>query len=157
MLIRAAVFVCAAILLSAEAAHAQQSARRTWVIPHVLERPGRAGGTELHMVNLDRSATVEVSVFANDGQPMKSRSGQAVCSPCRITFTASPKQVFSLKDRIEAAGGYAGEPMSGYIVFTATAPASVNLQNFVVNSHTSAANLSVFGYAPEEVRSTLNP
>jgi hypothetical protein len=146
MLIRAAVFVCAAILLSAEAAHAQQSARRTWVIPHVLERPGRAA-TELHMVNLDRSATVEVSVFANDGQPMKSRSGQAVCSPCRVTFTASPKQVFSLRDRIEAAGGYAGEPMSGYIVFTATAPAAVNLQSFVVNSHTSAANLGVVGYA----------
>ena len=156
MLIRAAVFLCAAILLSGEAAHAQQSARRTWVIPHVLERPGRVS-TELHLVNLDRGATVEVSVFANDGQPMKSRSGQAVCSPCRITFTASPKQVFSLRDRIEAAGGYAGEPMSGYIVFTATAPAAVNLQSFVVNSHTSAANLGVVGYAPEEVRSTLNP
>ncbi|HEX8211090.1 MAG TPA: hypothetical protein VF584_13030 [Longimicrobium sp.] len=156
MLIRAAVFVCAAILLSAEAAHAQQSARRTWVIPHVLERPGRVA-TELHMVNLDRGATVEVSVFANDGQPMKSRSGQAVCNPCRISFTASPKQVFSLRDRIEAAGGYAGEPMSGYIVFTATAPAAVNLQSFVVNSHSSAASLSVFGSAPEEVRSTLNP
>jgi hypothetical protein len=156
MLIRAAVFVCAAIALSAEAAHAQQSARRTWVIPHVLERPSRAA-MELHMVNLDRNATVELSVFANDGQPMKSRSGQAVCNPCRITFTASPKQVFSLRERIEAAGGYAGEPMSGYIVFTATAPAAVNMQSFVVNSHTSAANLSVFGYAPEEVRSTLNP
>jgi hypothetical protein len=156
MLIRAALLVCAAILLSAEAAHAQRSARRTWVIPHVLERPSRAG-TELHLVNLDRTATVEVSVFATDGQPMKSRSGQAVCNPCRITFTASPKQVFSLRDRIEAAGGYAGEPMSGYIVFTATAPAEVNLQSFVVNSHTSGASIGVLGWAPEEVKSTLNP
>lgn len=156
MLIRAAVFVCAAILLSAEAASAQRAARRTWVIPHVLERPGRAG-TELHLVNLDRTATVEVSVFGDDGQPMKSRSGQAVCNPCRITFSASPKQVFSLRSRIEAAGGYAGEPMGGYIVFTATAPAEVNLQSFVVNSHTSGAALGVFGSAPEEVRSTLNP
>jgi hypothetical protein len=156
MLIRAAVFVCAAILLSADAAHAQRAARRTWVIPHVLERPSSAA-TELHLVNLDRGATVEVTVFANDGQPMKSRSGQAVCNPCRITFTASPKQVFSLRDRVEAAGGYAGEPMSGYIVFTATAPAEVNVQSFVVNAHTSAASLSVFGHVPEEVRSTLNP
>lgn len=156
MLIRAAVVSCAAILLFAEAASAQQGARRTWVIPHVLESPNRAG-MELHLVNLDRGATVEVSVFANDGQPMKSRSGQAVCNPCRITFTASPKQVFSLRDRVEAAGGYAGEPMSGYIVFTATAPARVNLQSFVVNSHTAAASLAVFGHVPEEVRSTLNP
>jgi len=157
MLIRAAVVLCAAILLSAEAASAQQrAARRTWVIPHVLERPGRAG-TELHLVNLDRSATVEVSVFGDDGQPMRSRSGQAVCSPCRITFTASPKQLFSLRARIEAAGGYAGEPMSGYMVFTATGPAEVNVQSFVVNSHNFAASASVFGYVPEEVRSTLAP
>lgn len=162
MLIRAAVVSCAAILLSAEAASAQRAARRTWVVPHVLERPARAASapgaeTELHLVNLDRGATVEVSVFDNDGQPMRSRSGQAVCNPCRITFAASPKQVFSLRERIVAAGGFAREAMPGYIVFTATAPGEVNVQSFVVNSHVSGAMLSVFGSAPEEVRSTLAP
>ena len=162
MLIRATLLVCTALLFSADDIAAQRgAARRTWVIPHVLERPGRVSATpntfdtELHMVNLDRGATVEVRVFGDDGQPMRSRSGQAVCNPCTFTFSASPKQVFSLDERITAAGGFAREMMTGYVVITSSGPGEVNMQGFVVNSHTSPLHLSVFGFTPEEVRAAV--
>lgn len=153
----------AALLLCADGLAGQRGARRTWVIPHVLERAGRitttpnSFDTELHMVNLDRAAVVEISVFESNGEPLRSRTGQAVCNPCTVTFAAAPKQVFSLEERIEAAGGFARSVVTGYAVITSRGSTEVAMQGFVINSHTGPFDLSVFGFTPEEVRSTAAP
>lgn len=153
MFIRTTLALCAALLFCADGLAAQRAVRRTWVIPHVLERPGRVANTpntfdtELHMVNVDRTASVEVRVFANDGQPLLGQNGQPVCSPCTFTFQQSPKQVFSLDERITATGGFARPIVTGYVVVTTTG--QVNMQGFIVNSHTSAFDLSVFGFEPQ--------
>jgi hypothetical protein len=157
MLVRATLIVCAILLFSADGLAAQRAARRTWVIPHVLERAGRVANTpntfdtDLHVVNLDQRATLEIRAFGEDGQPMLSRSGTPVCNPCTLAFREGAKQVFSLDERITAAGGFAREMMSGYLVITSTGPASVNMQAFIVNSHASSLNLSVFGFEPQPI------
>ncbi|HYW09889.1 MAG TPA: hypothetical protein VE913_23190 [Longimicrobium sp.] len=158
MFIRACVVLCVVSLLSVDALAAQRNSRRTWVIPHVLERAGRVADTpntvdtELHMVSFDRGATVEVRVYGDDGQPMRSRTGQPVCAPCTVTFSAGPKQLFSLDERISAAGGFAREVMTGFVVYAVSGPGEVAVQGFVVNAHTSAFDLRVVALQPQEVR-----
>jgi hypothetical protein len=65
----------------------------------------------------------------------------------------------SLEDLIVDAGGFpAGRVVLGFgvIVVGGADPDGVNLQGFVVNSHTSAFDVSVFGFVPEEVRAPAN-
>lgn len=156
ILVPLAVAAAAVALAAPEFAAQRAQARRTWVIPHVLEKSGRISSTpntfdtDLHMVSLGRAGQVEVFVYDDAGQPLASRSGQAVCNPCRVDFAGRAKQVLSLEERIEAAGGFARPVMTGYMVITAGG--EVAMQAFVVNSHTGPFDLSVFGFQPEEVR-----
>lgn len=157
MLIRVLVVAFAVLLFHADGLEAQRGARRTWVIPHVLEKQGRVltspntFDTDLHLVSLDQRATLEVRVYGDTGQPLLSRTNQPVCNPCTITFQSGPKQVFSLEERISAAGGFLREVVTGYAVLTSTGPGEVNMQGFITNSHTSAFDVSVFGFEPQPI------
>ena len=146
--------------------------KRTFVLPHVLE----SSGTISQPYSLDTSvvatytsglggtpeglgSTVELYLYDNSGVPMVGLKGTPVCNPCVVDLGAQGaqrKQVLRVDDYIVAAGGFDTQVKLGFgiIVVGGADPDGVTLQGFVVNSHTSPFDLSVFGFNPQEVQST---
>jgi len=147
--------------------------KRTFVLPHVLE----SSGTISKPYSLDsllvatytsglggtsegRGSTLELYLYDNSGAPMLGLNGTPVCAPCTVdlgTAAAQRKQVLRVEDYITAAGGFDAQVKLGFgiIVVGGADPDGVTLQGFVVNSHTSPFDLSVFGFNPQEVQSTV--
>ncbi len=153
---------------------------RTFVIPHVLETSGNilstsnTFDTEMYAVYTGAQAgspggagaTIDLYLYDESGAPMQG-NGATVCNPCTYDLTSSGrKQSIRIDDLIVAAGGYGSSTVRlgyGIIVVGGADPDNVSLQGFVVNSHTSAFDLSVFGFDPVPIassaagRSSLNP
>lgn len=166
----------AALTLTMLAVPALASAR-TWVIPHVIERSGTISNTQftfdtdmwitytpgLAGTPPGGGATADLYLYDNTGQLMRAAGGATVCGPC--TYSLGPggagtppvrKVSLSVDDLIVAAGGFDAQVKLGFgiIVVSGADPDGVNVQGFIVNAHTSAFDLSVFGFTPEEVKAT---
>ena len=150
--------------------------RRTFVMPHVLESSGRALSTSnaidtvLYatyaggLPGMPPGSGASLDVYLYDqatGQPMTGGNGTAVCNPCSFNLgaggggTVQRKRTIDIDDLINAAGGFGGANLKqGFAVITVGGqdPADVNLQGFVVNSHTGPFDVSVFASEPAEVR-----
>jgi hypothetical protein len=155
------------------------STKKTFCFPHVLETSGRTtlapnaidsvlyatytGGLTGVPTN-NAGATLELYLYDQQtGQPMISGGGTDVCNPCTFNLGAggggggSRKQTIYVDDLITAAGGFGGATSKvgfGIIVVSGADPDGVNLQGFVVNSHTGPFDLSVFGFEPQEIKAS---
>jgi len=142
---------------------------KAFVLPHVLEKSGVQGSpdvhTELHMTYVSGlrgakptagDAKVELYLYTDTSQPFRSLTGNNVCNPCSYALNSRVrKKSVSFEQAIKEAGGYPIAPEAklgfGVIVVSGSDPDGVNLQGFVVNSHTSAFDLSVFGFEPQPI------
>jgi hypothetical protein len=100
-------------------------------------------------------------LFDNDDAAMRSATGEEVCNPCTFEHAADGQRKLSIRvdDLITAKGGFpvspggADRPVTGYavVVVSGQDADSVAMQGFVVNSHTSPFDLSVFGFEPQPI------
>lgn len=153
---------------------------RTWVIPHVLERSGTISNTQytfdtdmfmtytpgLAGTPAGDGATADFYLYDNTGQLMRAAGGAIVCNPCTYNLgaggggtPASRKVKLAMDELIMNAGGFDTSVKLGFgvLVVGGQDPDGVSVQGFVTNAHTSAFDLSVFGFNPEEIKSTLAP
>ncbi len=140
---------------------------KAFVLPHVLEKSGLTSSTPftfdtqmfmtyasgLGGLPAGAGATADLYLYNNDSSPMTGAGG-VVCNPCTYDFTpAIRKRSVVIDDLITAAGGFNAAVKLGFgiLVVGGSDPDGVNLQGFVVNSHTSAFDLSVFGFDPQPI------
>lgn len=149
-------------------AETPKGASRSFMVPHIIEREGTittpysfdttifATYTPgLGTLPQGGGATAELFLYNNDGTPMLGGNGASVCAPCAFDLgPASRKQTIRMDDLIMAAGGFDTPVKLGFgvLVVSGADPDGVSLQGFIANSHTSAFDLSVFGFQPEEIR-----
>ena len=146
---------------------------KAFAIPHVLE--GR-GNTSENTYTFDTSlfftyttglggdatapTTADIEVYLFDkttGNAMTAEGGGEVCNPCTINLDSTKrKQTLSVDAKIVAAGGFnAGIKVGHGVIVVKGDVDGVSMQGFVVNSlEQPALSLSVFGFAPPEVKST---
>jgi len=139
----------------------------TFVFPHVLERSGTIANTPYTFdttmfmtyssTAIGGGASVDTYLFDQaTGAPMRVGSTD-VCNPCTNDLTVAQSSAWlRVDDCIVAAGGYASEHGVklgfGVVVVGGQDPDGVNVQGFVVNSHTSPFDLSVFGFEPQPLQ-----
>lgn len=138
---------------------------KTYVLPHVLESgpPSAidAAGFDMKIVATYASglpgsgsasgADLQLYLYDESGMPMQSSTGLDVCNPCLEALSATErKKSLNVEALILAKGGFDKAVKTGFgiIVVGGADPDMVALQGFVVNSHTSALDLSVFGFDP---------
>lgn len=140
------------------------SQAKTFVIPHILEKSGTINSAQY---------TFDTTIFANyasgvacigpkpptpnaiylyddTGKPMRGLDGSDVCNPCALDLDPAHSSVHvTIEDLFTPSGGMQGVKLGfGVIVVGGTDPDGVHVQGFVVNSHTSAFDLCVFGFEP---------
>lgn len=146
---------------------APTASAKTFILPHVFETRGRVTNTnfafDTTIENIQNvgapPATLDMYLFdEGTGQPM---AGELAPLPLPLKLTVEPdglKRFVRVEDVFQLVGGLpAGTSLKlgyGVVVVGGADPESVNLQGFVVNSHTSPFDLSVIGFNPEEVRAT---
>jgi hypothetical protein len=141
---------------------------RVFVLPHVLEKSGLAMGATGTPYTFDTSifmtytaglggkppgggATVDLYLFDNDGSLMGGSLGP-VCAPCTYDFSSLRKHSIVVDNLIAAKGGYSTPVRAGFGIIVVSGDAdNVAIQGFVVNSHTSPFDLSVFGFEPQPI------
>ena len=143
--------------------------KRTILAPHVFETKGRTqsdpNATDFFVKVLYRrgvvggcgsgtycpGATVSLYLYDESGRPMTGGDastgspGTVVCNPCARGLNANTRSdTFSAHDLIMQAGGFDNDVKLGFgvIVVSGPDPEGVNIQGFVVNSHTSALDLT---------------
>ncbi len=140
---------------------------RTYVIPHILETSGSAEettntfDTTVEAAYLpspgagsnDLGATLELNLFdQNDGFPMQGKTG-AICAPCTFSFGPSNSvQNLNLDHLITSRGGGFDAPRKEGFALLAVGgadPGGIALETFIVNSHSSPLDVSVFGFEPQ--------
>lgn len=153
------------------------SPKRTFVLPHMLEKSGRAMLGDTNTLDTEilatygrglidgtnaPGATLKLYLYDNLGRPLRGAVNE-VCNPCMFDLMAGGggggaggllKQKISLDDLITTNGGGFGNPnKQGFaiIVIEGNDPDGVSLQGFVVNSHNSPFDLSVFGFEPQPI------
>ncbi|MBI4862794.1 MAG: hypothetical protein HY815_21405 [Candidatus Riflebacteria bacterium] len=150
---------------------------KTYVLPHVLEKSGSVpgvtntfdtsifmtytGGLQLPGVGpVPGQADVDLYLFDSSSPPVAQVLGsgyQAVCQPCVVGIGATErKKRIKVDDLLSSATARGvNDPLLGYgvVVVGSSEPDAVNIQTFVVNSHTGAFDLSVFGFSPESLLS----
>lgn len=142
----------------------------TFTIPHVLETsgaiptgnyafdtsvfatytPGLAGGSTTG------GATLDIYLF-DGGKPVALDSSN-VCPTCSFAMAGGRKAILRVDDLLTAHAtpfDSACKLGFGVIVVAGGGSESVNLNGFVVNSHTSAFDLSVFGFAPAPIAAAV--
>jgi hypothetical protein len=102
---------------------------------------------------------VDLFIFdQSSGQPMQSSTGADVANPASFELNASnPTRTTSVDDLLTAQGAFdAGVKLGfGVLVVGGQDPDGVNLQGFVVNSHTSPSDLSVFAFEPQPLQAAV--
>lgn len=158
----------AAIMLFAGAGFLRAN---TFVIPHVLEKSGSvntvqytfdttifatyAGGLA-GTVDQAAGAKIDFYLFDQTGGGVMQGAGGDICNPCTFNMSSqNRKQPIKVDALLEAKGGFNPNPVRlgfGVLVVTGAGADFVNFTNFVVNSHTGAFDLSVFGSTPEALK-----
>lgn len=162
-----AIALAAALLLPALPA-----AARTYCFPHVFDQKGRVSNTTytfdttmfvtysggVACVGGGADQQVDVYLYDDEGHPLTSLTGTDVCAPCTMTVGPAQRTArLNLEAAADAAGGMPNL-LSGFAVVVVSGDnvEKVSLQGFIVNSHTNAFDLSVFGFTPQEVRAPGN-
>jgi len=104
-------------------------------------------------------AAIDVFLFDSaSGWPMQSSTGREVCSPCTLSPDASGKKARIGIDRLIGSAGGLGAVKTGYAVLVVQSGSAdaVGLTDFVVNSHSNALDLSVFGFQPQPISGATN-
>lgn len=139
---------------------------RVLVVPHVLEVSGSILDTQntfdttifadyvggIGTVVGTGGATLDLYLFDDTGAFLKN-NGQEVCgtTPCTSNLTATARKASIFIDALILAKGAFDFPVkTGFaiIVIGGADPDNVAVQGFVVNSHSSALDLAVFGFDP---------
>jgi hypothetical protein len=164
------VFGFEPVPLSAAARVGPPPTRKTWVIPHILEKEGSittpySFDTTIYMTYVSPPTTpligttfADLYLFDEQGQMLRAAAGP-VCAPCSYQFSGpNQKMSVSIESLIQGKGGFDTPVKTGHaiVLVSGSDPDAVSLQGFVVNSHTSAFDLSVFGFQPEEVKAALS-
>lgn len=146
--------------------------RKTFVIPHVLEVSGRISDTQNTFDTTlfatytgglfggpAGDATLELSLYDDNGDPLTALGGGLVAAPLTFQLDAAHRSLeLNFDDLITAAGGFDSSVVTGFGVITVTGDAdNVNLQGFIVNAHTGPFDLAVFGFVPQEISSVALP
>lgn len=139
---------------------------KVFILPHVLEKSGTINNTQYTFDTVlfyenatgpqGTSSTVQTYIYDTTGAPMTSATGQPVANPNTLQVVSrGPRQSTSVDGMITDNGGFespnAVKLGFGVIVISGGDPDGVNIQGFVVNSHTSASDLSVFGSEPKQI------
>lgn len=148
--------------------------RRTWVIPHILERAGRASSepntTDVIVSAVCRRGIVaacepnmrlEIYLFDDQGEPTRAGDSTgtavAVCNPCTFPLGGNVrKQSVRIDDLITANGGAFDNTVKlGFAIITVTGADvdAVSIQGFVVNSHTNQFDLTI---SPMELQEDIS-
>ncbi len=161
---RVILLAVAVALLTADSASA-----RTHAFPHVFDTKGRVSNTPWTFDTTmfitysgDVACTggglsdqqVDIYLYDDEGHPLTSLTGTDICAPCTVTVGAADRSAsFSLETAADAAGGMPNV-LSGFAIVSVNGDdvENVSIQGYVVNAHTNAFDLSVFGFTPEEVR-----
>ncbi len=137
---------------------------RVFVLPHVLEKSGTINNTQFTFdttlfatytagqAGLPAGPGATLDLYLLDqatGAPLEN-NGTVVCNPCSYQLNGSArKQSIRIDDLITAKGAFDQSLKLGFGVIVVRGDAdNVNLQGFVVNSHTSAFDLAAFGFEP---------
>ncbi len=143
------------------------STKRVFVLPHVLEKSGTISNTQFTFDSdvlctyggglsgvPGGNAQVQLYLYDNTGAVMRGSTSE-VCNPCIASLDATTRtHDFKLEDLITTNGGgfdAATKLGFGIAVVGGADPDGVNIQGFVVNSHTSPFDLSVFGFDPQPI------
>ena len=149
---------------------------KTFVIPHIVETSGQISDTKftfdtvINMVYVGGqngaapgSGGVHVELFLfnnNTGDLLLSggTTGVAVCDPCPADLDAGARKKQFRVDQLVTAklAGWTGSRNGYGILVVDGDTANLTLQGFVSNAHTSAFDLSVFGFTPTELQGTAN-
>ena len=148
---------------------------KAFVLPHVLEKSGLITNTQqsfdttifatytpgLTGVGTGSGAIMDLYLYDATGSATMKNHGADVCNPCTFAFGTAPnagtrKQTIRMDDLIRAAtadNSFDSVVKLGFgvIVVRGDDPDGVNIQGFVVNSHTNAFDLSVFGFEPQPI------
>lgn len=142
---------------------------RTHLAPHVFETKGRPAGRFSFDVALSATnastigglssdpGAMRVGVYLFDeasGRPLTT-SGGSPCTSCTVTLAPGERKSSLSVDNLASAdrSDLGRLARLGYSVLTVDGrPEQVRVQSFVVNAHTSAFDLSVFGFVPETLQ-----
>src|ERR1043165_4638889 len=147
---------------------AQSAAAKAFVLPHVLEKSGSISqsnftfDTTLFLtyngtLNGTDKGLAQVELYLYDEQTGQLMQGvsNTICGPCTYELNSqSRKLALRLDDLITTrGGGFDVDTKLGFGIVVVTGPGAdaVNLEGFVVNSHTGPFDVSVFGFEPQLV------
>ncbi len=148
---------------------------RGFVLPHILEKTGTIDNTQYTFDTQifatytrgypgfppsSGEAFVDLYLYDDvDGLPLKSATDQEVCNPCSASMTVfNRKHIFFADDLITAAGGFPRDVVDAFgIVKVSNDVDSVSISGMIVNAKTSALDISILGFVPEEVRTPAFP
>lgn len=136
---------------------------RTFAAPHVFDQKGRISNTPFTFdttLFFDYAGTIEATVgmqfFGGNDAPLECDLGPM--PPFSSVIPAQQSLSVSMEDIADPVGGFPqdGHIRLGYGIFVVGGadPENVAIQGFVVNSHTSAFDLSVFGFEPVPISSS---
>jgi hypothetical protein len=102
------------------------------------------------------AAAVDFYLFdAATSQPLLAKGGAQVCNPCHYDLsTAARKVQIKLEALINTAGGFAKATARGFgvIVVSGDDPNGVSFQGWMLKSHTSPFDVSVFDFLPQPLK-----
>ena len=143
------------------------SGARAFVIPHILEKSGSTSNTPYTfdttifanyaggIADIPNGGGAELQFYLYDqsGQFMRGLGGGNVCAPCVVSLSDSArKKSLNVDALIMAAGGFDSGVKLGFGVIVVGGDVdAVQLQGFVVNSHTNPFDVSVFGFEPQPI------
>ncbi len=141
--------------------------RRTWVIPHILERAASAGQTFTFDTDMwivytgglagqpdPGDARLQLHLFDNNGQPMRALGGAEVCNPCTFAIGSSARKLhIGIDALIELAGGFDAQVKTGFAVLLASGAGAgqLTLTGAMTNTRSNVHDLSVFGFDPQPI------
>ena len=160
---------CALIALAAW----RSASAKTFCVPHVLEKSGLISNTtntfdttlvltyNATLYGTDKGvAQVELYLYDDAGQLMRG-TVQNVCGPCMYNLSAQKRKLsIRIDDLITGnGGGFDAAEKTGFAILVVTGPGAeaVNLQGFVVNSHTGPFDDAIFGYTPQPMTTNRPP
>lgn len=149
------------VLCLAAAALPRSAAAGAYLLPHFVEKAGTISNTTYTFDTVlyflypggqvpgivdGGGATVDLYLFDNAGNPLKSGTAVEICNPCSYSLSGSVHKVsVRLDDLITAKGGFGGVVMTGYalILVSGADPDGAHISGQLVNSKSNAFDLDV--------------
>lgn len=141
---------------------------RSFVVPHYIEKDGLVNTTQFTfdttffvtylggIGNTDLTPGASIDLFIYDdltGQPLKSLTSIDVCNPCSFAVsTANRKAIGNVEGIANSVGGLPRANVTGSMVFNVVGDFdNVDTSVFVINSHTTASDVSILSVTVEDL------